>query len=228
MKNILTVVIFFTAINCFAQLNPNYVLTENTKLYKVIINESFVEERAYYIANSIMKSTDVIFSFADYKTQTVYTYLNADKDAALIQNSISKIGYSVKSQETIQSSNDIYLYLYYQYYSKETKLLSEADMAPPKFKTGNVSRDYSLYITARKYWGQKYPDRIKNLPITDENEARIILTNDFPIWLSTGHEKQDEETYETKKKTWILNHPDLFEKIKHLNWDKLSNKPDNN
>lgn len=59
-----------------------------------------------------------------------------------------------------------------------------------------------------------------------KNNKTLKLSDNyfFPQYINTGNEKLDEENYEIAKTNWINNHPLEFEKIKHLDLDKLSGK----
>lgn len=39
---------------------------------------------------------------------------------------------------------------------------------------------------------------------------------DFPKYIDTGNPKQDADNYYLAKQAWIKNHPESFQKIKHL------------
>ena len=66
--------------------------------------------------------------------------------------------------------------------------------------------------------------KIKSKYPNDKQNFYIELYNvqDFPIYIDTGNEKQDEEIYEQRKKEWIKNNPKKFNKIKHLSLDIFS------
>ncbi len=48
-------------------------------------------------------------------------------------------------------------------------------------------------------------------------ETRIEIPVSFPKYIDTGDPKHDEENYYQAKQLWIKEHPEEFEKIKHLN-----------
>lgn len=224
MNKFLLTLFLFVHFQVKSQVYSEYSPDEQTNIYNIELNEKLIEERAFYISYNFHKNADIVFCFTDYKTATVHVYSSKEEDLSRLKNIITSSGYSVKSISVSPFSNDLFLYMYYQYYSKDSKFISEADMVPPKIRTGNIPRDFSLYISARKFWGNKYPERLLNLVVDNESEALLILPADFPKWKCTGNERQDETLFEKSKTNWIKNNPVLYEKIKHLNWDKLCSK----
>lgn len=51
---------------------------------------------------------------------------------------------------------------------------------------------------------------------SEEYRQKNNIPDDFPRYINTGNEKQDEELYFNAKQEWIKNNPERFEKIKHL------------
>lgn len=61
--------------------------------------------------------------------------------------------------------------------------------------------------------------KIKEIPLPYPDEEFLKNNNvpeSFPRYLDTGNSKEDLERYHNQKQKWIEEHPEEFEKIKHL------------
>lgn len=97
----------------------------------------------------------------------------------------------------------------------------------------NLDEENSYIIFDKEYTSKQVLDLLEKSNIKydktefeSKNHVTLKLSDNyfFPQYINTGNEKLDEENYEIAKNNWINNHPKEFEKIKHLDLDKLSGK----
>lgn len=62
----------------------------------------------------------------------------------------------------------------------------------------------------------KEMDENGNVKVVSKEISRVMIPESFPKFIDTGNPKTDEANYHDAKQKWIKEHPEEFEKIKHL------------
>lgn len=64
------------------------------------------------------------------------------------------------------------------------------------------------------------PQEMPVMPITEQISApskKIELPNDYPKYVDTGNQQQDQQKYDTAKQTWIATHKEVYENMNVIN-----------
>jgi len=116
-------------------------------------------------------------------------------------------------QAELKNDKDFSRFIIYPQNEKGNRVMMEANYPVTNSQLSSIINTfYKRYYQLKS----KYPN--------DKQSFYLELYNvqDFPVYIDTGNEKQDEENYENRKQEWIKNNPERFKKIKHLSLDIFS------
>lgn len=98
-------------------------------------------------------------------------------------------------------------------YSQTENKRNEKNIQPTKEHPVEIQKAKNhVYIELKKEKDEK-----GELKVVSKEVKRIEIPESFPKYIDTGNPKEDEANYYEAKQKWIKDHPDEYQKIRHLN-----------